>query len=132
MTTLATSTRATTSQTAPEGTGTATVPPAAPVRVSVAELAGSVVLLAAGRSLDVSDQDAPRWRAVVNDTSVATVRTTTSTWAGGRAGSAGADAVCALQAAAPGRTRGYLVDTSGQRLPFEVVVVLPRTAPRSS
>lgn len=98
-----------------------TTPLAPPVRVAATELAGSVVLLAPGRSLLVSDDTGARWRAVVNDSSVAAVLT----GAEARAGVVGTDVACYLGAAAAGRTRGCLIDASGQRHPFEVIVMAP-------
>ncbi|MEH3077041.1 MAG: hypothetical protein PGN11_10245 [Quadrisphaera sp.] len=124
-TTLVTTLHGTVHGPAPEHREAAATLPATPLRVDVAELADSVVLLAPGGSLVVGARGAARWCATAGDTSVATVHTTGH----GHVPADGEEVVCTLQATAPGRTRGHLVDPSGQRRPFEVIVIAPDVAP---
>lgn len=92
-----------------------TTPLAPPMRVDATELAGSVVLLAPGRRLVVSHDAGARWHAVVDDPSVASVHTAEQ---GGYTA-----VVCSVDAVAHGRTRGSLLDASGKRHLFEVIVM---------
>jgi hypothetical protein len=85
------------------GDAATSTPLAPPGRVSVQELAGSVV-------------------AVATPAQVA---------AAGSAGPVDARLVCSLTAAAPGRTRGHLVSADGQRHLFEVVVLAAQPSTRA-
>lgn len=124
-TTLVTTLHGTVHGPAPEHREAAATLPATPLRVDVAELADSVVLLATGCALVVGARGAAHWCATADDTSVATVHTTVHTSRHGHVPAGGEEVVCTLRAAAPGRTRGHLVDPAGQHRSFEVIVVTP-------
>jgi len=113
------------------GDAATSTPLAPPGRVSVQELAGSVVVLTPGRSLLVTGDDDTAWRAIAQDCSVAAVATPAQVAAAGSAGPVDARLVCSLTAAAPGRTRGHLVSADGQRHLFEVVVLAAQPSTRA-